>query len=575
MANPVLKLIRGLFGGAEPEVQVSASPSSPTYEELGMSPDSVLNFDAQSFMSSDRKKELDYRSRFFRCEQHDWKTFDFDGRLQQDGPAWNRQRVWGSTQAAFFVPFDQRRPSVPYRLPRKIVQDFTDFVFGHGQFPTIQVHGDPDREAWVNAIAEEAQLRVFMPIARNRGGSVGTVGISWRFQEGKPRVQVHSGQYLFVHEWRDREMNLVHHVSEIYQYADTVKDAKGKLERKWFWHRRDWTPVADVKFKPVEVKKDNPEWEIDEESTFIHGDGFAHFVWIANLPPDDETSIDGQPDYVGLYEPFGATDVINSVVFSGAKKNLDPTLVLVTPNEVGTIKKGSDNAITPGAGGSASYLELSGSSIDAGLRLVKEFRTQILEVAQCVSPDPNTVAAQGTSSVALKMMYRPMLSRCDIFRTQYGNALAELLMQMVWSAERFEQTRIPVFDESIGEEVEVEEQVILEPRTVQEDELDEVTGQPTGRKVDVQRDHFVGTSGRVKLVWPDYFEPSSDDTQKEGAALTQANGGKPVLSQRTTVERMARAINVDAAEEQRRIDEEAKSSAASQAAMFPSPSDVV
>lgn len=568
---------------------MSSAPSEepaepPTRYELAarfaISPD-TLDFDAESFELSDRKRELAFRARYYKSSQHDGKTFDFEGRVSNDGPAWARQRMWGATQQSFFVPYDARRPNAPYRLPRRIVRDFTDLIFGHGQFPSIVVKGSPQRESWLRAVADVMKLQSVMVRARNIGGSRGTVGISWTISDGKHCARTHNGENLHVHSWIDRDAFKPAHVSEIYQYAQNERDEKGKIVRRLYWFRRDWTVTSDVAFKPVPVEDGIPVWEVDEANSWEHGDGRPHFVWVVNEYPEESSDIDGQPDYADNYEAFDAIDIVNSTTFSGAKKNLDPTLILKSEKDLGGgIRKGSDNALTPGESGDAKYLELEGTSIRLGMDLVTMFRTQALETSRVVSPDPDKIAAAGTSSVALKMLYRPMLGAGDSLRVVYGSALLELLDQVVAHAERIEPEETEDGEIAYPQDADGEpyEPFYSLPLKVTEvlDANGRVMRDANGDPVVEFTEQRLGPRGVIGLEWPDYFKPGPDDYQKQGNAFTMALGGNGVpaiLSQRTAVEAYAQLLNRDPSKEWEQVVEEAEQRNAAAAAlsggMFP------
>ena len=142
-----------------------------------------------------------------------------------------------------------------------------------------------------------------------------------------------------------------------------------------------------------------------------------------------------------------------SVILRGGVLNLDPTLVLSMDRmEIQTmgLRKGSDNALIVGKDGDAKYLELSGMSIEAGLKLFNSKRGSVLETTQCVFPDPDKMAAQGTSSVAMKVVYTPMLGKVDIYRDQYGGGLKRLLDPMVEVASTLSRTSVQVPDDVGG-----------------------------------------------------------------------------------------------------------------------------
>jgi hypothetical protein len=220
---------------------------------------------------------------------------------------------------------------------------------------------------------------------------------------------------------------------------------------------------------------------------------------------------------------------------------MDPELV-----EMAFVRKGSDNALVTGETGDASYMELAGSSITAGISLMQMLRVQTLESTECVIPDPDKVAAAGTSSVALKMVYAPMLSKCDLLRDQYGKALRELLRQMLVVAQRIYKPRLETRNGEDGtdEEVEVTGFIHLQPKVIVEPVFDE-DGEETDEESVTMEPHTPGTSSYIELSWGPYFRPTADDQQKTVSTLTQGTGGKAVLSQKTAVELLAGLISRD------------------------------
>lgn len=583
---------------------VGIAPSSFGLDATTLGP----QYGADGIWNSQRKAELLFRQRYYRCQSHDLKNYDFNGNLIGKGGA--RQSVTQGfiSQSAnspdYYVPLSARRPSVPYRLARKIVGAFTGLLFGHGRWPQMR-SDDPDTQAWAEAIVAAGKLQVRMTQARNLGGSCGAVGISWKWAEGKPRFKVHDAAFLHVVEWADEDERIPAHVTQLEQREHEVEDPKTKkLKRVPFWYRQDWTPVADVVFRPVEVTDEEPDWAslVDEERSEAHGHGRCHFAWIQNLPADDLESEDGQPDYAEAYEPLDSLDMLNSVLHKGTVLNLDPTLVVkANPEEVEIgggmiIKKGSDNAIVPGESGDAKYLEISGSSVDAGIKLVEKERDQILETTECVLVDPDKAAASGQSSVALKIIYAPMIAKTDLLRGAYGGAIERLVNDVTDYARRHLPDEpgqrvvedVPVMNDNgepiegedgvpVYEERDVEFFVDLPARVVTKPRLDEqgkpVTEEDGTPVVDEEQVPTLPGAGDVTLEWGEYFKPTADDLQKSTAAISQAAGGKPVMSQRAAVELNANNFNRDPNQEwvdvQREVAAERAHEAAVQAGMFP------
>jgi intein/homing endonuclease len=497
------------------------------------------------------------------CTQHDEKKYDFDGRIvdQRGAGASATQPLLNSQVAPFYVPLSQRRPHAPARLARVITNAFTNMVFGAQRFPTLRVAGDADTQDFDAELVRATNLSSKMIRARTIGGSVGTVGISWCFDaQGRPRIESHNGKHLFVHEWADREELVAAHVSEVYLTARSEWDGiKKRFLTNWYWHRRDWTPDEDVLFVEAKYEKNQePVWVPDPRNSVPHADGFCHLAWVQNLPTEGE---DGLPDYDGLYELFDAVDILNSVVVKGAILNLDPTLILKMDRDIaGTmgISKGSDNSIVVGIDGGADYLELTGSSLEAGIKLLQEQRHNALETAQCIVPDPADVAAQGVSSVALKAMFGPMMGKCETLRDQYGTAIKRIFDQMNTVARNKvgQKTTVQVPDETTGdmEEREAEFKIQIAQKVTETPKVDD-DGQPVlddegkPQTEATTEDRRPGQGGDVELDWPEYFPLTPADQTAVVTVLSTAAGGKAILSQQTAVEKAAAAFGVDPSDE--------------------------
>jgi len=484
---------------------------------------------ARTILDSERYAELDRKQQWYEATSHDHKAYDFDGRMRNPGRP-TSQPMLSSEQASFFVPMSRRRPSNPYRAAKVIVKGFSTMLFGYHRWPEVKAIGDEKTQHFVKALGKACRLRSKMIRARDLGGSMGTVGISWKYHEGKPRVNVHNAKHLYVSEWADREELKPAYVSEVYRYPVNEYDAeKRSYVTNWYWYRHDWSMDEEVSYDPCLYRAGvEPQWIVDGTGSVKHGLEETPFIWIQNLPTDE---IDGECDYEGLYDNFEELDQIWSVIGRGAKLNLDPTLVLnMDPDYVARlgVRKGSDNALTVGQDGDAKYLELSGTSMDAGVKFFMEARKLVFEVAQLVLPDPNEVAADGMSRVAMELLYAPMIARADMLRDQYADAMLRLYDQMLKGARARSET----------------ERVVLPPRVVEDDVLSE-EGNPTGEKTQKSVEHEPGTAEHIDLDWPDYFLATTDDQQKGITALSLAAGGKPIIDQQTATEETAKMFGKD------------------------------
>lgn len=565
-------------------------------------------YNANHYFAGPRAQELEFRGRFYHGTQHDWRPYDQDGRMlgpKEQGGFAGQMQFLNSAENPSYVPLSVRRPNAPYRLGRIMVKQFTGLLFGQGRWPTL-TSDDPESQAFAEAISKAANFWNRFNRARDLGGSRGTSMLSWSFANGKPRVRVHNGRFCTVLKWWDVDEHIPEHVTELYQSEATRQTPDG-AETYFVWVRRDWTMEADVAFLPVEVTGDNPvQWTVDEERTIVHGDGEAHVVWLTNFADDeDPASTDGVPDYDTLYEALTTIDELNSLIVRGVGKNIDPTLLLKVEQAMlrkGVVLKGSDNALNVGVdGGDASYLTIPADVVTTGKALIEMLRQQTLEAGQCVIPDPDKVAAAGSSSVALKMIYYIAITAADLLRDPYGKGIVRLAEQIQNSAARrmgaageapeLQEEVEVVVDEPVAEDELADEQGVTLPheslpsdiqeparapveyyfdlpdRVVAEPELDD-TGNPTGKTLQRLVPIRPGR-GSFELRWPDYFPPTATDKQAQAGALSTAAGGKPVMSQRTATEEAANLYGYDPIRETERMAAERKIAHDEEQGLFP------
>lgn len=527
------------------------------------------NVDPNAFFSSQRRKMLICRERYGKSTQHDNKKYDFNGGYIESGPWWYGQQYISGSLPSMYVPLRHRRPWAPVRIGRLINSRFTSLMFGEGRMPKFRIGSDPIAEDYIDALVKASKLGVTMIKARNIGGRVGSVGLSWRFVDGNPCVYAHNGRNLEIIKWEDEDNSIPSHVIEMYEVdGEEYNPVTKKMMPTILVARRDWTLNVDYSYKSLPLNSKKFEWVVDHEDE--HQSGECRFAWIENLSCDDDADYDGVPDYEGLYEQMDMLDVLNSVVIKGAALNMDPTLKLrMDQEDVGSgVKKGSENAIVTGKDGDASYLELVGSSLQIGINLINKETESILEAAHCQFPDPNKVAAAGTSGVALRLLYGPSLDVVDIMRENYGAGMVRVLVQMLQHSKKISSLITTEVDAN-GNEVEVKQVLNLPPKIVEEFVIDPVTGQSTGEVSVKTEPRNPGTGEIIELDWPTHFKPTSAERSAEVAFLSLAAGGKALLSQQSATKYLARSLDEDPIREWGRVVTEEQKKLESQQGMFP------
>lgn len=486
----------------------------------------------RSLAETDRFRETDRLESYWRMSQDKGKRYDWDG---------NIDAAQGMVvKAGWVVPHKMRRPGTRYDMARLIVDRLTSFTFGQDRFPDIRVEGDADAEDYVQALAKEARMPVRMIEARDLGGATGTAVMSFGFRKGKPRVQVHNSKHCTVLSWADYDERRPATVMKAYASPRQVYDAEQKrMVTKdywtvWFWSETDEVVWRDI---PNEIAA-TPVWQAWPKKTVTsHGYGFCPVYWIQNRPCSDD--VDGEGDYEGLEETLDQVNRLLSATTKGTIANVDPTLVVkMDPAaNTGQVMKGDNNAIF--SAGGAEYLELKGTAVQTAERNLERLRNYILDVAGVVMPDPEKLSGAAQSAKALEILYQPMLATCDKLREQYGeHGIKAMLRDMLIVARTF-LTAEPI---TMPDGTVVQAAVILPPKV-------ETTTDEAGVETVTVTERNPGQSDNVSLNWRPYFAPTWKDVVDATTGMKNANGGKPTVSQRTSVAAIAPLVgvsNVDA-----------------------------
>ncbi len=186
-----------------------------------------------------------------------------------------------------------------------------------------------------------------------------------------------------------------------------------------------------------------------------------------------------------------------------ASGQCDPTVVITTKESLGSLSKGSDNAIKL-PDGTASYMEMSGAGIQRAMEQITVLRQFALEVAQCVLEHPDQAKRTATE---IERSFASMLAKADVLREQYGErGIKPMILDMVKVARKLGQG-------SVDEQGNVVKQVFNLPPRIVKNEDGSMTQEP--RKL--------GVGGVLKIQWPHYFDPMLSDVN---LAVTSAGHAK-------------------------------------------------
>lgn len=501
-----------------------------------------------------RFRQLDRYEAHFRGRQYDHQSYDWWGKpaefYETAGPdsavppgfesAGGPSPGAGAQMGANGLTVRDKRPTAPANMCTTIVRRYTSFLLSEARKPEVVVDGDPDTQAMLEAVCEESKFWQMMRAARNKGGAMGAVAITVHCREGKFAYEVHNSKYVDV-VWADRRTWTPAAIMKSWTYPVTVpiKDEKtGKLvgyKEVLYLARRIITAEDDIIYKPVPL--DDPEqvalWEPDPLRSVNHGLGFFPGVWVQNGADPDE--MDGDPDCEGAWEMLDTLDRLVAQMNKGVLLNLDPTPVLAyDPKDVdqaAELTKGSENSIYVGKSGSAEYMEMSGSGIEAGHKLGDRLERKICEVTGYVPIDPDKVSGAAQSAKAIEYMFQPMIERADELRDQYGPAIIALMRITERIIRLFSSKVVQLQVVRNGSPVAAEGRFRfdLPPRKV---------SMPDGSERLVP--HRLGPGGYYTLRWGPYFAPTKTDDQQQITNATAANQGG--LIDRVTAARAVASI---------------------------------
>lgn len=477
-----------------------------------------------------RRNDLLRLEGHLRGTQHAHKSYDWEANLRMGD---------SEIPVGGYVSMRKRRPCVSLRLGKVITKRLTTMVCGHDRFPTICIEGDETAEDYVRELAKAAKLRTKMIQARNKGGAVGSVVLSWGFANGKPVITVHSAALIEVLEWRDYEARIPARVLKIYDHKEPVfKD--GKRTSDTFWFVRYWDENVEVTWRAIsEEAAKEPSWVSWPHETVVHNLGACPVVWIQNISDDED--VDGQADADGQHEDLDEIDRLASATERGTILNVDPTLVIHDKKgkDEAIVRKGSGQVIYSPQG--AEYLELNGTAVEASSKLLSTLQQHELDEAEVVLLDPEKVSGLGMSAAALMTVFAPMLAKCDLLRDQYGEAIVGILKAMLEASRRLREVKTAEDGTQTWSRVELEPRIERVKETEENEDGDEVETD-TGEVRLVEREP--GSGSNITLKWPPYFPATWADKQAAITAVTTATK-KPVLSRLTAVAAISSAFDIE------------------------------
>lgn len=505
-----------LVGGAAPQLPIPRAPEVKAFLY-----ENAIMGETRRFRQLDRYESF-YACRQYSHQQYDWWGYPADN-METISP--EIQVPLGFTQPAMGLSVRERRPTAPYNLAKAITDRFTGLLFSDTRRPWVAIEGDPESEDFVGAAIEQMRFWPKMREARSMGGAIGSVLMTVHVRFGRFSLEIHNPKHVQM-VWKDRRTltplaALI--IYRTYREEDIIDERTGAIKGTKlveYLYRRIITEDDDTVYVPVKLEPGAQlDWIVESEAQ--HGLGFFPGVWIQNLPVLE--SEDGDPDCHGSWQNFDTIDRLLSQMNKAALLNLDPTLKLkLDPKEVaamGGVRKGSDNALYVGSQGDAGYVEITGSGIDAGMKIYGQIKQNTLDVCRCVLVDPKDISGAAQSAKAIEYIYAPMLEKADDLRAQYGDLGVLPLVKIIERIARaLLDTAVELPDGTKGRIG-----FDLPPRQL-----------PDGTMVP----RILGKGGYISIKWGPYFAPTEMDKQLAvGNIVAALTGG--LIDQETAVRQAA------------------------------------
>lgn len=511
--------------------------------------DDAARFNAQVARLADpaRARRLDALEKL-------WKGKAYDG----------RPSFWDDS-----VPLVERGPCVQSSLAETAGRRLVNLVFGNARFPTLALGPSPygvaltpaeraQLGALVAAVVKAARLRAAARQGLEQALMTGSLCVTAELARGVPRLPVRAAKWCTPTFAADGET--LESLDVRYRYD--APDASGRPVPHWY--RRTLDAQRDVAYRPVEARDDGrePAWTEDPARTVAHGYGFVPALWHRHQPdPSDHDPLDGTALFAGLEGEIEALDMALSQHRRAALYNGEPQTYVAgadaasAPAVAGETGRGVDPAraswfsqvydaagrwLGSGSRGGGAALKKSPAKIwklkegsdagmlestGAGAAILREdrdaLRRVILDARGIVLATPEQVGANASAAL-LEQLFEPMIAEADNFREEYGPWLVEAVNLLL---------RVAMLEARRGATVLLPGLAAALPLLARFEVA--VGGTPT----------WVGLP--LEPAWGRYFHPTAQDIGQTVDAARKANGDRPVLSLRRSLQLVAPVAGID------------------------------
>jgi hypothetical protein len=496
---------------------------------------------------SPRQLELNRLYAYFRTQQHEDCATAWDGSPHVDTMARASIVTQTSLPPGFTdesgqlepLPLRYRRPSVPCHLCKLVVSRFTGLLYSEAQDPTWKVPGDPDTEAWVQAVSDSYGLWAMMMHARDMGGAIGTAVPGFKLVDSRVVFEDLDARWCFP-TFNPKDPRELVKLEVRYMYPMDVRDpVTGQWREEKFWYLRVIDRTTDCLWKPVPVGDGSLEPKWDDPSTvdqsYDHNFGFVPYQWLTNL--EVAGAIDGDPDCLGAYDYFDRIGELDSQIHGGAIRNADPTPVVASDGNLQSVATGSKRAVKLEKGGTLTFAETSGTATEAAAKESDRLEDKALQICECVLPDQRQTNRSSMTATEVTKRAAAMFAKASRLRTQYGARGAVPLMGKLIRVSRQLEAGRPAGASEVDASG-----TPIPPGTTVKSAIAVPPKVDDGQLVAHKLGNVQGV--QLSLVWPPFDRPTPQDTAQTVQATVNARAAR-LISGVTATRQIAADFHID------------------------------
>lgn len=360
----------------------------------------------------------------------------------------------GGTQPTLLV---ERRPSAQYHLPRMVSRWSARKLFAGRHVPRVRTKDGKGSKKVEKYLARHHFWNAMLEAAYY--GSVGSVAATFRISEsGALGVKIWRAKYcdpIFDDADELTSLRVRYLTSGGAMAAMGAADMDPTMQ---YWFIRDFVPGQEITYHPIKENDWDPVRGFKEkgrklepwpEKVFETGLDFVPGHWFKNLnggkdPDGCCTWEDAIPNSIEL-------DYTLSQIGRGTRYNAAPQPVIkgeiLNAGEDGSVARGASTYIHLAAdqkeeggdtrsGSDAKLLEMSGSGLEASLKLIDRLRNMALEQIAASRKDPEKLKGP-QSGRAMEFMDEDSDDLIMELRSSYGDGALCLVRKIVEASKRF------------------------------------------------------------------------------------------------------------------------------------------